>query len=93
MTANKHVPKRVAAGVIQDRELNQRKLEPPIIQGLGLSLQPQQKLRKLRKLRRLRRLRRRKVIKIQLCQHNTPYSYTAHCLTLLLQLAIASTQS
>ena len=40
MIANKHVPKRVAAGVIQDRELNQRKLEPPdpIVQSLGLSL-------------------------------------------------------
>ena len=46
MIANKHVPKRVAAAaVIQDQEVNQRKLEPPT-QDLSLGLQPtQQKLR------------------------------------------------
>jgi hypothetical protein len=59
MIANKHVPKRVAAAAIQDQELNQRRLEPPTVQGLGLGLQPtQQKLRKPKRLRR-------KVIKIQ----------------------------
>lgn len=66
MIANKHVPKRVAAAaVIQDQEVNQRKLEPPTVQSLSLGLQPaQQKLRNRKRLR--------KVIKIQ---HTT---YTAH---------------
>ena len=47
MIACKHVPKRVAAAaVIQDRGVNQRKLEPPTVQDLSLRLQPaQQKLR------------------------------------------------
>ena len=71
---NKHVPKRVAAAVIQDQELdlNQRKPELPIVQGLELRLRPaaHQKLRNLRKPRSLRR----KVIKIQLYQLNASYT-------------------
>ena len=46
MTTNDHVPKGVAAAVIQDRGLNQRKLELPITLdlGLGLSLRKEMKM-------------------------------------------------
>ena len=55
MIVNKYVPKRVAAAaVIQDQGVNQRKLEPPIVQSLSLGLQPaQQKLRNRKRLRRV----------------------------------------